>query len=549
MPRSSVIVRSLAVVSLGLFAVPAFGQYPNVTAFNPYSGVGASGGSAPTSVYAVPQGATNGMAFNPWNSGAVSASAAYSGRGDVQAPYATGSYSYGSNYVSANHKVLFNLQVPFSNPSTTDRDAGVDTLNVYRQDLGSSEYLFAFSASLATWGGAVWAYVNTGSATGIYYTSDTSGAQGLNVSRLAPDGYTLTMPAGNAFVAANGRTMIGSKNAVWLSEYLAPFRFRPYLKYVSGQPQARSAAEVLMAGESVVAFGPVSASSLGASTVICFTDKRVLSFSGFDGYALSQPNCLAAIGCSAPGSVQVYKDVMFFLDTQGQLRRFSYGHAHSYMYANANSWELMHPISRRVVDDRTKGIPITRLPWVSSAIYGDRYYMAITPPAGADNTRILIWDEYITGFLEDTVTSEVSLATGILGGNRLLLGQGSDGKVYNHEDPTSVTVVPAALTFPEIHSQMWASRFFGSFGMVADVQAGVTANIAKTCKPNQTDATTIDMASAAVNQVWRWDNRSGYPGGQRGVSCQIALTLNMTPGTKIYSMVLETQGAAPGPDR
>ncbi len=97
MPRSSVIVRSLAVVGLGLFAVPAFGQSPNVTAFNPYSGVGASGGSAPTSVYAAPAGAANGMAFNPWNSGGVSASAAYSGRGDVQAPYATGSYSYGAN--------------------------------------------------------------------------------------------------------------------------------------------------------------------------------------------------------------------------------------------------------------------------------------------------------------------------------------------------------------------------------------------------------------------------------------------------------------------
>ena len=97
MPRSSVIVRSLAVVGLGLFAVPAFSQSPNVTAFNPYSGVGAAGGSGPTSVYAAPAGAANGMAFNPWNSGGVSASAAYSGRGDVQAPYATGSYNYGAD--------------------------------------------------------------------------------------------------------------------------------------------------------------------------------------------------------------------------------------------------------------------------------------------------------------------------------------------------------------------------------------------------------------------------------------------------------------------
>ena len=97
MPRSSVIVRSLAVVSLGLFAVPVFGQSPNVTAFNPYSGAGSSGGSAPTPVYAAPAGAANGMAFNPWNSGGVSPSAAYSARGDMpSSSYATGSYSYDS---------------------------------------------------------------------------------------------------------------------------------------------------------------------------------------------------------------------------------------------------------------------------------------------------------------------------------------------------------------------------------------------------------------------------------------------------------------------
>jgi outer membrane protein OmpA-like peptidoglycan-associated protein len=96
MPRSSVIVRSLAVVSLGLVAVPAFGQSANVTAFNPYGGVAASGGSAPVSVYASPPGDASGMAFNPWNPGGVAASAAYSGRGDVQAPSASSSYSYGT---------------------------------------------------------------------------------------------------------------------------------------------------------------------------------------------------------------------------------------------------------------------------------------------------------------------------------------------------------------------------------------------------------------------------------------------------------------------
>jgi outer membrane protein OmpA-like peptidoglycan-associated protein len=93
MPRSSVILRSLAVAGFGLCAVPAFGQSTNVTAFNPY---GSGGGSVAAPVYAMPQGAPGGMAFNPWNPGAASG-VAYTGRGDVEAPYAMGTYSRGSS--------------------------------------------------------------------------------------------------------------------------------------------------------------------------------------------------------------------------------------------------------------------------------------------------------------------------------------------------------------------------------------------------------------------------------------------------------------------
>jgi outer membrane protein OmpA-like peptidoglycan-associated protein len=97
MPRCSVVVRSLAVAGLALSALPAFGQSPNVMAFNPYSGAGVSGDSGPV-VYAVPQDAPTGMAFNPWNAtGASSGPAgAYAGRGEVQVPMAGGAYNQGS---------------------------------------------------------------------------------------------------------------------------------------------------------------------------------------------------------------------------------------------------------------------------------------------------------------------------------------------------------------------------------------------------------------------------------------------------------------------
>jgi outer membrane protein OmpA-like peptidoglycan-associated protein len=77
MPTSSVAVRSLALAILGLGSVSAaFAQGSNVTAFNPYSGVGLPGGPVPQ--YG-PQAAypivdtvgpmAGGPAFNPWQGG------------------------------------------------------------------------------------------------------------------------------------------------------------------------------------------------------------------------------------------------------------------------------------------------------------------------------------------------------------------------------------------------------------------------------------------------------------------------------------------------
>ena len=85
MPTSSVAVRSLALAVLGLGAASAtFAQGSNVTAFNPYSGVGLPGGPAPQygpqAAYPIvdtvgPAGA-GGPAFNPWLPGG-GVSAAY----------------------------------------------------------------------------------------------------------------------------------------------------------------------------------------------------------------------------------------------------------------------------------------------------------------------------------------------------------------------------------------------------------------------------------------------------------------------------------------
>lgn len=105
-----VTVRCLALAGLGFGALPAFAQSANVTAFNPYNGVGTSAGPAPTAVYAMPQGApAGGMAFNPWNAGGVAATPSYAPSANVQAgvygraaSYDPGSYSPGTYGSGAN---------------------------------------------------------------------------------------------------------------------------------------------------------------------------------------------------------------------------------------------------------------------------------------------------------------------------------------------------------------------------------------------------------------------------------------------------------------
>jgi outer membrane protein OmpA-like peptidoglycan-associated protein len=95
MPTSSVAVRSLALAVLSLCAASAaFAQGPNVTAFNPYSGVGLPGGPVPQygpqAAYPIVDtvGPTaGGPAFNPWQPGA-NVGAAY--------PVAAGVVSAGS---------------------------------------------------------------------------------------------------------------------------------------------------------------------------------------------------------------------------------------------------------------------------------------------------------------------------------------------------------------------------------------------------------------------------------------------------------------------
>jgi len=459
--------------------------------------------------------------------------------------------------------LYYNHSLSMQVPPLGDIQNGADTLNIYRQDLGggtSDDFFFQLGIEVAEFFSGAWVYSITATTTPpapffTYFNYGLDIEYVPQISRYAPDAYAEVMPVGLAMTSSNGRLIVGGVNFYYASEYTQPGRFREQLEFLNLQPVERSATKVVLTGETVVGFATPSSSALASSTLFIFTQGRTYATSGFDGYSLSRPSCVAEIGCSAPGSIVQYKDSIFFLDDNQQLRKFSFGHAFLYGFSNAYGYQLFQPIGRRVVDDQTTGIPKARLPWVSSACTFDHLFMGYTPSGQTQNVNILVYDELTAGFVVDTALPSPCdyLAYADLSSGRALLLAGHDGNLYTHVDPAGTGSVAVELTTLEGHSQMWNAMFFGRIGIVCDIQAGVIAVVTRTIKPGISNVSQIDLATNVTDTAWRWDSLlvSGVTTqpGAKGLSCQVDLAFNMLVGTKIYALVMETASSLPGADQ
>jgi hypothetical protein len=458
--------------------------------------------------------------------------------------------------------IYYDHLIPCQAQSLTDLQNGCDSIYAYRLDVGASDAFFWYAETVGEYLGGAWVYTATASTTppislGIELSSALWFATAPNPNWPAPDAYAMILPVGLAQAFGNTRLFVGGKASGGVGFYAASesnssFRFR-----LAPNPSlSRSATYITLSGETIVAFAVTSGGSLSANTVWMFSTAKTRMLSGFDCYSLSNPTADFDIGCSAPGSVAAYKDAIFWLDDVGQIRRFSYGRAALYGYSGSYGYDLAPAISKRVVSDRTTAIPTAALPWATGFCTFDRYYLLYTPAGDATNLRILVYDETIGCFVEDTLaTACQGAAVANLSGPQLLL-QGLNGHVYRHENPGSSAVHGVALTAREISDGMWNPMFFGRIGVVIDAQSGETMSVTKTFKPTgNTDSSSIDLSTLPVNQtsapqMWRWDSRatSTQP-GLNGVASVAAMSWTMTPGTRLYSIVQEVQKAIAGADQ
>jgi hypothetical protein len=413
-------------------------------------------------------------------------------------------------------------------------------VKVYRKDFGSTDYLYAFSVPVGTFGGG--AFVSMPGRGTLSYQPDTVETLSLEATRYGPDAYAEPVPTGTAVISANGRLHVGGEGWFAVSEQGEPLRFRSVLAVKNGIPVSRSSVRGDLPGERVQGYAAVAGSALAASTVVMWTTSATYLIGGYDGYSLGQPTRLAQVGCIAPRSIRAYKDLVYWLDDRRQIRRLAF---------SSYGPEAFQAISRSRVDDRTKGMSLADAALAVGGSADDGFYLFGRWAGRTLADSALYWDENVNGFVEDRVTVGVADSARSIG---RVVFQAHDGTVRVHADAAGTGTVNVAVQTGDISSSPWPAVFFGRVGVLCTAQPiGVQGTVKRTGRSGVDDDSVISLEPHTNGgYAWAWDYRQDsvngpqVPSGLRDVAASILFEAAMTCGSRVVGLVVELEDAGVG---
>ena len=472
---------------------------------------------------------------------------------DAQKLYDIGGRDINDTRIPNSDLLYYTYQVTAMNVSTTDRDAGVDTLKIYRRDPGESQF-----TQLSTWneicswtaaGG--WAYTS-GSEYSVRSFSDNHTRDQKIITSVKPDALHKVIPVSGAQIGAGGRLFCGNiletasspqqYGAVWFSKKNYPFRFRAFLNV--DDDRVLGANTVLFAGETVKAFAKTPSGLAGGETIWCLTDRSTYVLDGQDSYTLGSPRPMAEYGTPAERSVVSSRGSIWYVDNDKQLR----------VWVNGST---VTP-SRGTIEDKLSAS--ADISTVSGVYAKERYYFSYRPNGGTTNSRICCFNDKLGVFefdepLPSPVTAEQIIYFNDSNTMKLYVFA-TNGKIYYYEDPSATQDLGAnisvALSPMEAHDQMWRNFAMYEVGVLADDTSG-TLTFTRTAKPDGSTGNgpgVIDM-NGSENQVWRQDvidATTGQRPGADGVAIQLAMTGSLTGATKIYQMNVNVEALEDGFD-
>lgn len=444
--------------------------------------------------------------------------------------------------------LYYNYTVYYQNTSSAGE---VDYLRIYRKDYGEVIYSYVGNDQISSYSGS-WSYVS-GTALSTRSVTDSLQSYLKDTGLEMPDGYSLPIPKGGATLYANGRTFVAGyrasssdiRDTLWISDDRHAFRFRKVVRFRDGVPDPSSGTSILFPGESIQQLVSCSTGIFGVDRVYVFTDKSLYAVDGRTSQNLSRASKIADVGTLSPHSVAQYKGQIYFLDSDMRVRRIAGGR--------------FDDLSRFLVDDVLQGIPAAYRKLATGVYWKDRYYLAYTPTGETTNTKVLIWDETLNGggggWMQDAVS--VGFQQGCIWSQsqvrKFLFCDATAGvKMYTYEVSGQTTdagsAIPVKLTTGETHDDGWNSHMVRKIKILADDQAN-TLTWVRTYKPHGGTGTSTTNLDVSTNQSWLYDTEITASGTPKGSSSQIAMTGNMTGGTRIYSIVAEVEGLSSGAGR
>lgn len=448
-----------------------------------------------------------------------------------------GGPTYNGLRLPNDERVLFKFNLPYLNTSSAERDKGVDRLMVYRKRPEDYRFTYYGQTTLATWGGASWAYSSSG--TDVKQHTANSGFD-YDGAVAMPDGLHIPIPKGKGTEFVNGRLFVGGQvngqNTILFSEYGHPFRFREVVRIDdAGNVDEYSPGFFRLGNEVPQRIVGISGGRTGIGHGYVFTDQAVYGFYGILTSQITSAGRVAPWGTTSPYSVVEHDGQVFWLARDMQVRRM----------AGETS-----EISAGIVDDVLKGIPGSRRAFVWAAWFDQSYRLAYTPSGGSTNNRILVWDARTQLWVSRDVppTAAQGLLTwydGATDKREKLVLFGLDSttlKAYEYDAPGITTDlgsnIAVGLTTPEyINLDKKTFLMVKRIGLFADATAAETVTYTRTYKPDgNTSTSTASLASSSA-QVVLWDGQptlSPSTAAGRGASVTVSLSASMVGGNRIY---------------
>jgi len=412
----------------------------------------------------------------------------------------------------------YQVTLPTLRPSTTLRDAGVNTIYVYRADPGETEFLYANEYTVAAYSGS-WAYSGSYNSSAKVFQTENAPSWTRDDSREMPSSFNEPVPKGSCGIYAGSRCYIGTNkksgkpfNVVKVSDKGEAFRFRS----VPGDDDPNSGFLAELEGQEIVkGFSSSSSSLLGNQNVYCFSTGSTYSISG------QQILRISSIGCRATHSIAEHKGRMFWFDSDLSIRR---------------SAGQVDDVSRLRIDDILTAATNTNK--MSGEIWRDRYYLAYSG-------GVLVWSDLL-GDWESRDTpgvTPVKFNTWRVNGQSYLKFTSANGSLYRYDSGTddAGTQINFLMQTPDLHGKNFEKMIAGVPSVVCSDKDAESLTVTLTAsKPAIAQVGTMSLdAGTGQTVTWREPKRStGGKMGVQGASINVKFEATLTSPFTIQGIAL-----------